>query len=371
MPTPPKWQFLLTDLQGTVIGEINQGSDRTVSLPLNRIPTASFTIPLWHNLAPSVLNLDCLLKVYRRDQVTGTNTLVFHGPLISAEEAVTSTTQTIMATATGPFWRLSKRYLGQSKAGFALGTSTSLLDLGTIAQSLLTTSNGVGYTGISAGATEASTNGAFGPVWLKNVAEAIAELAAGFNSFDYEVAPTEPTNVAQPFPQIGVMNCRSIIGAQKPDAVFEYGTARGNVASYNRKRDLENLVNRGIMSVSGWPDGTTADLLFGTDAASITARGIYEDVLNDAGVIDDTLRTGLINANLQYRATAREQVTFSVAANSRPTPFVDYIVGDWVRGRAVVRGSVRFDAMFRIWGITFKIDQNGNEALDLQLVQDA
>lgn len=378
MPSPPRWQFILTDLAGTQIGEITQAAERTITLPLNRIPTASFQIPLWHPLASTVLGLNCLLKVYRRDNVTGTNTLVFHGPLMSAEEAATDTQQTIAATATSPMWRLTKRFIGTTKAGILFGNpgtvdppvDPTLIDLGTIAQSILTTVNGLGFTGIANGTTTASTNGVYGTLWLKNAAEAIAELSAGLNSFDYEIAPQEPSG-AGAVPQIGVLNCIPLIGASKPDAIFEYGTPRGNVSSYNRKRDYENLMNAGIISLQGWPDGTTQDVLTRTDDTSIGIVGRYEDVVSDAGVLDDALRYSLLDAHLAARAYAREIVTFTVSQNARPAPFTDYIVGDTVRGRAVVRGSLRFDAMFRIWGITFKIDQNGNEALDLQLVQDS
>ena len=378
MPTPPRWQFILTDLAGNQIGEITNGAERTVSLPLNRIPTAGFRIPLWHPLAGDVLGLNCLLKVYRRDSVTGTNTLVFHGPLLSAEEAATDNQQTVAVTATGPMWRLTKRFIGTSKAGILFGNPGSveppvaptLVDLGTVAQQILTTVNGSGSTGIGNGTTVASTNGVYGTLWLKNAGEAIAELSSGLNSFDYEVAPQEPSGGGG-VPQIGVLNCIPIIGTTKPDSIFEYGTARGNVVNYNRKRDYENVMNAGFISVAGWPDGTTQDVLGRTNDTSIGIVGRYEDVVNDAGVIEDGLRYSLLDAHLAARSYAREIVTFSVAQNARPAPFTDYIVGDRIRARAVVRDSVRFDAMFRIWGITFRIDQNGNEALDLQLVQDA
>jgi hypothetical protein len=370
MSVPPRWQFILTDLAGNQIGEISQAAERSVTLPLNRIPTATFRIPLWHPLAGNVLGLNCLLKVYRRDIVTGVNQLVFHGLLLSAEESAADNQQTIAVTATGPMWRLTKRFIGTTKAGILFGPTLS--DLGTIAQQILTAANGVWSTGINNGTNVASTNGVYGTVWLKNVGEAIAELSSGLNSFDYEVAPIEPVGTAHAnSPYIGVLNTIPLIGSTKPDAIFEYGTARGNVVTYNRRRDFENLLNAGLISVSGWPDGTTQDVLVRNADSSITAYGRYEDVVNDAGVTDDGLRYALLDANLAARSGAREIVTFSVAQNSRPAPFTDYIVGDTIRGRAVVRGSLRFDAMFRIWGITFKIDQNGNEALDLQLVQDA
>lgn len=371
---PPKWLFILTDLSGNVLGEIMQGADRTVTLPLNRVPTASIRVPLWHYLAGYILDGNCLLKCYRRDQVTGTNTLVFHGPLITAEESGSSEGQVISATATGPFWGLSKRFIGTTVAGWSYATEASPADLGIIARAVLTTTNGEGYSGISLGSLVASTPGFVGPWYMKNVAEAIAELSVGINSFDYEIAPTEPSFPAGGVPQIGVLNIAPVIGQQRPDAIFEYGTARGNVASYNRSVSRENLMNQGIVSVSGFPDGVPAGytpVLKMNDDASIAAIGLYQDVIPDAGVYDDALRNKLLAAHLQYRSTPRQIVTFTVSSNATPTPFVDYIVGDWIRARAVVRGSVRFDATFRIWGITFKIDQNGNESLDLQLVQEA
>lgn len=389
MPTPPRWQFILTDLAGNQIGEITQADSRTVTLPLNRVPTASFTLPLWHPLASSVLALNCLLKVYRRDQVTGTNRLVFHGPLVSAEEAGSSDGQTIGVSAAGPMWRLTKRFIGTTKGGIlfgnpgvtanptavppVVGVDPVLIDLGTIAQQILTAVNGVFYTGIANGSTGASTNGVYGTLWLKNAGEAVAELSAGLNSFDYDVAPQEPGTVINGHPTIGTLNITSIIGQNRPDAIFEYGTPRGNVASYNRKRDYENVMNDGYISLSGWPDGVTAaqDLIRRTDTTSRDTIGLYQDIANDAGVIDDGLRTLILDAHIAARKSAREILTFTVASNARPAPFTDYIVGDYVRARAVVRGSVRFDTTFRIWGVTFKIDQNGNEALDLQLVQDA
>lgn len=372
MPAPPSWQFILTDLQGVTLGEITGAKDRTVTLPHLRVPTASFQVPLWHPRAIDILSGDTLLKCYRKDQL-GVNKLVFHGPILSVEENGDTAAQSIAVTATGPLWRLTKRFLGVSKVGFGDGTATALKDLGLIAHDILDTINGVsgGYTGISKGTLAASTNGAVGPWYLKNAAEAIAELSAGINSFDYEVAPTEATNVAQPWPQIGLLNIAPLIGAQKPDAVFEYGTTRANVAAYQRQISRDAMINDAIISVSGWPDGAgAADLLHSVDATSKANRGLFEDVVNDAGVIDDTLRQKIADEHIKYRKNPREIVTFTPATNARPAPFSDYIVGDWVRARAVVRGIVRFDAMFRIWGMSFKLDQNGNENLDLQLVQE-
>lgn len=362
---------MLTDLQGVVLGELLNASERTVTLTHKGIPTAAFKLPLWHPLATSILTTDTLLKVYRRS-VTGVNKLVFCGPVQSVNETGDNLNQSISVSATGPFTRLTKRFIGTSKAGISFGSTSSLVDLGLIAHNILDAANGVEYTGITKGTLATSVSGAVGPWYLKNVAEAIAELSVGLNSFDFIVDPTEPTNVAQLWPKIGELRIAPLIGVNRPDAILEYGTPRANVTSYDRQVTRDQMVNRTIMSVSGWPDGAPSgkDLIFRQDTTSRTNRGLFEDVVNDAGVEDDGLRTLISDEHLKYRANPKQILTFSPAMNARPTPFVDYEVGDWIRARAEVRGNVRFDSMFRIWGMTFSIDQNGNESLDLSLVQE-
>jgi hypothetical protein len=168
-----------------------------------------------------------------------------------------------------------------------------------------------------------------------------------------------------------------MIGTAKPNAIFEYGTPRANVTSYNRSLTRDSYLNRAVVPVAGWPDGASLDLRIREDQAYIdpvtypsTAVGLYEEAVNDAGVVDNGLRDNIADEHLKYRKTPKQIVTFTVTRNSSPTPYRDFIVGDYVRGRAEVRGIVRFDSMFRIWGATFSLDQNGNESLDLQLVQE-
>lgn len=359
-------QTILTDLNGNVHGEIRNATERKVVLPHLRIPTASFRVPLWHTHAATMMDTDCLVKVYRTDPVTNVRSLAFHGPVVSAEENGDDK-QTIAVTAAGPYWRLMRRFIGKTKAGVAYPSQ----DLGLTVENILDTVNGDNYTGIAKGARTASLTGVYGPVWLKNAAEAIAELEGGLSSFEIGMTPTEPgTTGVGGWPTIATMAIAPIIGSTKPDAIFEYGTTRANVASYMRKVDREGLANRAIISVTGWPDAAEGgrDLIIRSDATSITARGLYEAIAPDGGVIDDTLRTSIADFHVLVRKNPRQQITFKPARNARPAPLIDYNVGDTVRARAVVRGNLRFDALFRIWGITFDVDPNGNENVELELV---
>jgi hypothetical protein len=381
------WNFILTDLQGNVHGEVTQATARKVVLPHLRVPSATFTVPINHYLAKTMLDTDCLLKAYRTDPVTAQRDVAFHGPVVSAEETGESGVENIAVTCAGPFWRLSKRIIPSSKlpTGAQYGSEAGLIDLGTIAQTILSEINGDQFTGIVAGSHAASTSGWVGKWLLKNAAEGIAELAAGLNSFEYRVTPTEATTYANPqnFPRIGLFDVAPTLGASKPNAIFEYGSGRANVASYKRTVSREGLLTRAMCSVSGWPDsiekvnvGTPQAPIMEnkyhfveySDAAAGNTHGVFEEVVNDAGVLDDALRLSMAQFHINIRKNPRQLITFKPAVNARPAPFVDYSTGDFVRARATVGGSLRFDAELRVWGTTIDIDSNGNESVELELV---
>jgi hypothetical protein len=361
------WKLVLTDLLGTVHGEVTEAQDRKFTLPHMRVPSASFKIPLKHSLAATVMDTDCLLKAYRVDPVYGTQTLPFVGPVVTAVEVGEDLTQTVAVTAAGPFWRLSKRRIAKSRTP-AQWVST---DLGTVASQIIDAINLDSFTGISNGTIGASLVGNVGPWNNKNAAEAINELTTGLASFEWSITPTEPTQVGGigGWPRIGTFNTNLLIGTQKPDAIYEYGTTRANVASYQRVADRSGMLTRAIVSIQGWPDTPYANrTLRIRDSAEIATRGLFEDQVNDAGITDDSLRDLLGDFHLQIRKQPRQIITFRPAMNSKPSPLSDYAVGDFIRARAVVNNVMRFDAMFRVWGITFDIDNEGNEQVELELV---
>lgn len=363
------WQFLVTDYSGIVLGEVTQADERVVALPLNRVPTATFKVPLRHNLASALLDTDTLLLGYR-DGV-----LRFCGPVMSAEESGDALNQSIVVSAAGGAVLLGHRMIGRSKTGWSMGTASTLYDKCLIAKTAIDTINSTGgpepgyYSGITTNTIGTSSSSSVGPYWYKPVLEIIAEMSSSFNGFDWEVAPTVPTDVGQPVKQIGLFNCSNLIGTTRPDAIFEYGTTAANVAEYKRQVSRDKLLTRGYILAPGWPTGTSQDALASSDGPAITARGWWEDVVADGGVTWDTLRQQLVDEHVAVRKQARQIVTFSPAANAKPAPFTDYIVGDQVRARCIVEGATRFDAMFRVWGITFNIDKNGNEKVDLELIE--
>lgn len=369
MAVIPSWQLILTDLAGTVLGEITGATERQIVIPHLRLPQLTFKIPVWHPLAKTVMDTETLVQAWRTDRL-GTKRLVFNGPVQGVNEQVDNVTQTIAATAAGPYVRLGYRVIGTSKAGIQFPTS-GVADLGQIARDILTTTNGQEYTGISNGTLVASQTAATGVWHLKNVAEAIAELTTGLNSFEFEVKPTVPTDVAGVggWPKIGELNIAPLIGnVTRSDAIFEFGTGRANVASYERAVSRTGLLTRGYIAVSGWEVSTTDDLISYEDTPARTARGLWEAVVPDAGITDAGLRARIVQFHVAIRKQPRQLITFKPATNAVPSPLTDFEIGDYVRGRSVIRGATQFDATFRVWGVTFTLDPNGNESVELELV---
>jgi hypothetical protein len=365
----PKWKFVLTDLQGNSIGEVQNASNRQVVLPLNRVPTASFQIPIQNALSTYFLDptFDGNLKAYRN------NVLQFHGPVVSSAEAFDSSSGQIVAVnAAGALWRLGYRLLGTTSAGWSLGNAGTTYDLGYIAQQMLVTANGSAWTGITGGTNRTTSNGAAGVFYFQDVLTCIAQLAIGFNSFDFEVAPTEPTNVSQPFPQIGVFNTggsgviTGIIGQQRPNAIYEYGTTSANVTTYSRQIDRSNFCTKAY--IQNPAASNYSGILTSVDAAAETLRGRYEALVDDGGVSWDVLRQALADYAVAIRKNARQVVQFTPRQNDSPSPLDDYIVGDQVRCRISIEGINILDAFLRVWGITFDIDNEGNEQPTLELV---
>jgi hypothetical protein len=371
-----RWRFILAQVtDGVEVAEVFECAERRVSLPLNGLPTASFRIQLDNPVADTILGasalqrINLLLKCYR-DGV-----LRFCGPLVSAEEAVSERDATLSVGAAGPLWRLFRRLVGKSTAGYGDGTPLALKDLGTIAKNMIDVANAEGDTGIRIGAINPSTSSYVGPWYFKKVAEAVVEIGpATLGGFDFELVPVEPV-VDVGGLKIATFNTYATLGTDRGDAAsFEFGVGRHNVASYRRPISGEGVANKLYHLAPGFPDaiGTSATpIIIAQDAASIAARLLHEEVVQ-ADLATDPLRQTLLDEHVAIRKQPREQVIFTPVANVVP----DYgearwVVGDVVSGRARWAGRTRFDAAFRVYGADFAIDNQGVEQIDVTLVNES
>lgn len=362
------WKFVLADNQGAVIGEVLNASSRKVVLPLKATPTVSFTIDVSNPYADLFTQpqWDGIIKAYRN------GVLQFCGPVVSGQEQGSSSGATVGVNAAGPFWKLNFRQLGRPTVSggtvvpWVMGNQITVFDLGTIAQTMLNEANAQGYTGIDNGSLTASASGAAGPYVLQPCGDAIINLSVGVNSFEFEVAPIEPTNVGQAFPRLGVFNVAPLISTVRSNVVFEFGAGAANVISYSNTVDRSKRLNRGYMLNPAFTDNS--DVLISENGASISAIGVYAGAVDSGGVEWDVYRQILLDQNVTVRKFCQQILNFVPRPDANYRPLVDYKVGDQVRCRVTQNGGFRFDAMFRIWGITFDIDEQGNEAPTLQLV---
>lgn len=362
------WKFVLRELTGTAIGELNNATERELYLPLNGLPTASFKIRSDHPLAARVLDGDLLLSVYEDA------TLRFNGDLISIEESVDDREQSIKVNAGGMLWRLTKRLIGKAPTGVTFGDPSAQLDRGEIARQVLALCNADANTGIRAGSiTASSLSYVYEPPWrYKPAAEAIAELSQVMDGYDFEFDPVEPVSDGSGL-WLATMNIAAALGTDRPAVAFEYGDGKRNVAGFKRSIDRAGLLNRGYNLPPAFPQ-TTQAVLSSSDAPSIAARGLFEGVV-EGGVNAPQLRQRLVDENVRVRRFPRQIVTFTPGPNVAYVYGTDFEVGDTVRVRAKMRvGSAlseRLNVAMRIYGVTFKPGDDGITTLEIDTVNEA
>lgn len=349
------WKFLLTDLAGSNPVEIVEAAERRVSTPLNRAATASFRLYTDHTNANRALALNNLVKVYRNGQ------LIFVGPTVTAEEVGDRDNTNIVITASDPLFRLARRFVGKTDAGYA--DTLSNKTKGVLAKNVIDTANGEGWTGVQTNTSWIgdTAQAKLGPVYFKPVSEVLTEFTSMIPGFDFELRPIEPSGV-WPTTSIAQFFTYNQKGTDKPNVVFEFGTSKANVGDYRRTSVLDGLANV-VHNNEGFPERSPIAV---SDATSINAWGRH-DALISPELTDVTLRTSIAQMHLDARKNARTVVIFNPFANATPEPFLNYERGDRVRCRAVVNGSTRFDGLFKVWGIEVTIDSNNNEAVTLEL----
>lgn len=351
------WKFILTDLNGANPAEVVDAAERRVSTPLNRASTASFRLRTEHRLNTRALALNNLLKVYREGLVTP----IFVGPCVTAEEVGDRDNQNIVVTASDPLFRLARRFVGKSDAGYA--DTLSNKTKGILAKNVIDTANGEGWTGVdtnSAWITD-TAQAKLGPVYFKPVAEVLTEFSSQLPGFDFELLPIEPTGS---WPNTSIVQFRTYNqkGVDKPHVVFEFGSSKANVGNYTRTSTLEGLANV-VYNNEGFPERSPISV---SDSTSINTWSRH-DTLVSPELTDVTLRTAIADAHLLMRKNPRTVIVFNPFTNATPSPFVDYERGDRIRCRAIVNGVTRFDGLFKVWGLEVSLDSNNNESVTLEL----
>jgi hypothetical protein len=341
----PAWSFLLADQSGNPVAELATGAGRSLTFTRNAYPEA--TVTLSHDDDAASKFFDALstgiptLRAYR-DGV-----LRFHGELAPFTETLEEAA-TITLLFRGPFARLIG--YGQSRGLFTAASRIfTATDAGQIAKTLIdeATGSGVATTGtIEASKTRTRT------YQYANVGEAVTNLTRVLDGFDFEVTPIEYASG-----KIGQLNVYASQGSDRSTTVlFQHGP--GTLANVREvTRQTEPPINGSRVL------GTNGRSAFKFDLASIAKYGYWivqetqSDVAEQA-TLDD-------KAQALLRPDPVKVVAFTPDPALAPLPWDDYWLGDTVSfyGR---RGAFTEDVTARINKITVAIDDEGNEAAQVE-----
>lgn len=376
---------MLTDNQGEPLAELRNAHSRNLYLPLGRINTGSFVID---NLNPYVKlcqQIDLtFVKAYRETGELG-KVLMSNGPLVPAyQKSVSDSQRQITVNFAGIGWRLARRIIEETKsvAGYTFGWP-SPMDRGAMVAQIINSLNNAPVpdsripqafmdTGIRVGSIVGGLPAQYttvGPWNYQNALQGILEICSTLDAPEWVIVPIEALNDGGPGVVFGELAIQPTFGGVRPNCVWEYGDGKHNVVSFNQTGDGTVLMNRGYSLPSGFPSSTTdtsgAGVLSNYDLASILGRRVlYEDIVT-ADLTTSVTRQAIIDQALSIQKQPKIVITFQPSVDETPGVVpqygVDYGLGDVVQFRAVENGVETVNALFRIYGITFAIDDEGLE----------
>jgi hypothetical protein len=347
------WNYVITDLAGTELGEVRNATARTVSLGLNRASTASFSIRTDNPLVTDLFAGDTLLKVYED------KTLRFHGNVVSTELAGEGDGASIRVNAANPAWKLARRLLGLSTGGKtytgdkAKSARKMINELNTDTTTYPTNPE----TGIKLLAESAYTAGSgtyvAGP--YRTALSCINDLAHTLTGFDWYISPMEMSAG-----KYGLFEAEQGFG-NSSNAVFEYGWGAKTAKSINYVRDLGDLTNKAYHVPD---DLETESVLNEADTASIAYRGRYEAVADAFGITDAGLRAAWLAEFIRVKKNPRFVVSMTLdiddGSGRIPKLGTDYWLGDFVTARGVLQGTPLFNGLVRVYGIEIEVSEQGS-----------
>src|SRR5512146_2418232 len=173
------YTFVLCKSNGEAIGELRNCTERSLTLSINRVSTASFGILSSNPLLLNLFSEDTLLQVWDE------GTLRFYGYVLTPELSTgTEGFLTIKVNAVSPAWRLTRRVLGQSKGG-----TEYTGDKAAASKTMIDELNAAGETGIKTAAVESGSTGTYIAGPYKVALQCINDLAHGLDGFDWYMMP--------------------------------------------------------------------------------------------------------------------------------------------------------------------------------------
>jgi hypothetical protein len=367
MAAQARWRAVLTDRTYKPQGELYNLTGLQYQRSLNKLATCSFTARMDNQHINRLADADGFVKLYRD------TALQYVGPIITAEQTVDNSNQSIAVTSADIGWVLTKRLAGKSSTGTVYSSATNVA---AIAKAEIDATNTMAETGLSttvvsltAGSARTYTAGPYRPIL-----EIVQELGAALNGFDWVIRPVENwANGAVSGQKVGYLDAQTLLGQNRPTAVFEYGEdTRNNVLSFVRTRTRDYQANRVFHLRTD-----ASDVLSRNNTGAQATWGILEDVINQYDISDANMRNDLLDEHVTIRGNPRDIIRLTPhidpgVTGRLPLPFVDYDIGDIVTARIVTGNQVRFAGQIRVYGINISVeDATGFERVELVLEDDS
>lgn len=316
------------DQNDVALGEIVNWFSLSYSRKLNDYGQCSVTFSSDDELMIPLLALRrYIVKIYRD------GTLVWAGEQVARRGTLASnSTNQVTLTCNEFLEQLAHRFTASYRR-------FDNVDAGTIAWTLIDESQSLTYGdfGITQGTITATKNRSR-TYQNKNILEAIKELTAVIDGFDFELTPEKVFHV---YDQKGI--------DRTVTTVFEYGT---NIEEMSVDEDFSSIVNSTI--VLGEDNRV--------ERTSTTSANIYalrQTVVNASNVTEDTTLNDKGDAiNRKYKAPLLS-VSFTQLQGTRPF-FGSISLGDIVKIR-LNRGIYNINNNFRVYGYDVQVSQDNQE----------
>lgn len=359
------WLWQVTDLAFNPYADVTNSKEMRVAFLLNKVNTASFKLRLTHPASASIMENLGYLKVYRDSR------LIFFGPIITAQEAGEGDVEnaSVHVNASGPEWifaqRLAARTEATAKRVEGVEWSKRFTEYVEERNAENETHIDVASGPIGGGATLAYETPMYRPA-----SEILNDFVNTTNGFDWRMTPIDNYSGGVVVGQkIGRFETANVLNIAQPNSIFEWGMGLHNVAAYSRTVDRSTLLNKAYHILSEGPEVTnglvTSDPTLG--AESIAKWGLQEAVIS-ASLVDVPLREELINEHVTVRRNPRQTIVFQPTSSPQtPTYGRDFSLGDSVTARIGYQGVARYQALLRVWGVSFELDENLRETQLLTL----
>lgn len=377
------WRYIVTDLDGVERGELWQAGDRRFTRPLAGgagAATFSAALQLDNPMVDEFLGTSAATRLARLVKVYRDGALMGVLDVLTGEETADASNETFPFSAAGPLiTRLNARFLGRDNVGYQDGSAVAQKDLCELIRNIILEANGPEFvamhSGIDIGSVGFSSLGYVEKLYFKKMGELMLELSQGLGGPDFQIDPVEPTTILPdtgfPYARIGLLRVEGQIGQVRPKAIFEYGTGRRNLRSYRRPIDATGMANDVRHLAPGFPDSVQAGVtpVVGWANEATRPTRLRQDVVQ-ADLQPDVMRYKLVEEHARIRGYPRETILVTPVADADVSYGTHYVEGDYVEARAKVRGRVRFDALFRIYGVEFTVDALGSESIELALINE-